>query len=215
MEMPIYRMPRWKNVGYTMVEKVKVFLFDAGKVIVAISVVLWVLSSYAPGNRFKEIESKFATLAATSNDSQQVLATQEAAEKLESSYAGILGKKMEPFISPLGFDWKIGISLVTSFAAREVFVGTMSTIYSVGDEENTKSIREKMLAEINPKTGEKVFTPAVGVSLLLFYAFAMQCMSTIAVVYRETKHWKWPFIQFVYMGILAYISSFVAYQLLK
>ena len=102
------------------------------------------------------------------------------------------GKKIEPFIAPLGFDWKIGISLVTSFAAREVFVGTMSTIYSVGDAENTKSIREKMLAEVNPKTGEKIFTPAVGFSLMLFYAFAMQCMSTIAVVYRETKHWKWP-----------------------
>ncbi len=215
MELPVYRMPRWKNVGYTMVEKVKVFLFDAGKVIVAISIILWVLSSYAPGNKFQEIEKKYSTMESVDSLSGDEISANLAAEKLESSYAGRLGKQIEPFIAPLGFDWKIGISLVTSFAAREVFVGTMSTIYSVGDEENTKSIREKMLAEVNPRTGEKVFTPAVGFSLMLFYAFAMQCMSTIAVVYRETKHWKWPLIQFFYMGALAYISSFVAYTLLK
>ncbi|MBL0047438.1 MAG: ferrous iron transport protein B [Bacteroidetes bacterium] len=215
MELPVYRVPRWKNVGYTMVEKVKVFLFDAGKVIIAISVILWVLSSYAPGKKFQEIEAKYTSAVITAQLTPAEINAQEASEKLESSYAGILGKKIEPFIAPLGFDWKIGISLVTSLAAREVFVGTMSTIYSVGDAENTKSIREKMLAEINPKTGEKVFTPAVGISLMLFYVFAMQCMSTIAVVYRETKHWKWPLIQFVYMGALAYISSFIAYWFLK
>lgn len=215
MELPVYRVPRWKNVGYTMVEKVKVFLFDAGKVIIAISVILWVLSSYAPGNKFQEIENKFTSAAIAAQLTPAEINAQQASEKLESSYAGILGKKIEPLIAPLGFDWKIGISLVTSLAAREVFVGTMSTIYSVGDAENTKSIREKMLAEVNPKTGQKVFTPAVGISLMLFYVFAMQCMSTIAVVYRETKHWKWPLIQFVYMGALAYISSFIAYWLLK
>ena len=215
MEMPVYRMPRWKNVGYTAAEKVKVFLFDAGKVIIAISIILWVLSSYAPGNRFQEIEKKYQTSEINNTMQANEINAYVASEKLEASYAGILGKKIEPLIAPLGFDWKIGISLVTSFAAREVFVGTMSTIYSVGNAENTKSIREKMLAEINPKTGEKVFTPAVGFSLMLFYAFAMQCMSTIAVVYRETKHWKWPLIQFIYMGALAYISSFVAYWLLK
>ena len=213
MEMPVYRVPRWKNVGYTIVEKVKVFLFDAGKVIVAISVILWVLSSYAPGNKFDEIEAKYSSLQ--DQLAPEKVQTQMAAEKLESSYAGLLGKKIEPFIIPLGFDWKIGISLVTSLAAREVFVGTMSTIYSVGNQENTKSLREKMLAEVNPRTGGKVFTPAVGFSLMLFYAFAMQCMSTIAVVYRETKHWKWPLIQFIYMGALAYVSSFVAYWILK
>jgi ferrous iron transport protein B len=215
MELPVYRMPRWKNVGYTMIEKVKVFLFDAGKVIVAISIILWVLSSYAPGNKHLEIEKKYIVLKENSLAVADDLTTKQAAEKLEASYAGWLGKKIEPFIAPLGFDWKIGISLVTSFAAREVFVGTMSTIYSVGDEGNTKSIREKMLAEVNPISGEKVFTPAVGFSLMLFYAFAMQCMSTIAVVYRETKHWKWPVIQFLYMGALAYLSSFIAYSLLK
>ncbi len=215
MELPVYRMPRWKNVGFTMVEKVKVFLLDAGKVIVAISVILWVLSSYGPGNSFKEIEKKYEQVEYKSRLTDAEIAAFIASEKLESSYAGLVGKKIEPAIAPLGFDWKIGISLVTSLAAREVFVGTMSTIYSVNDAENTKSIREKMLAEINPKTGQKVFTPAVGFSLMLFYAFAMQCMSTIAVVYRETKHWKWPLIQFVYMGVLAYLSSFLVYWWLK
>ena len=215
MEMPVYRMPRWKNIGYTMAEKVKVFLFDAGKVIIAISIILWVLSSYGPGNKFNEIEKKYESAEIRLQFNPTEISAQKASLKLESSYAGLLGKKIEPFIAPLGFDWKIGISLVTSFAAREVFVGTMSTIYSVGDAENTKSIREKMLSEVNPKTGQKVFTPAVGFSLMLFYAFAMQCMSTIAVVYRETKHWKWPLIQFIYMGALAYISSFVAYWFLK
>ena len=215
MELPVYRVPRWKNVGLTMVEKVKVFLFDAGKIIIAISIILWVLSSYAPGNKFSEIEKKYNNPELIAQHNTKELSAFKAAEKLESCYAGILGKKIEPLIAPLGFDWKIGISLVTSLAAREVFVGTMSTIYSVGDEENTKSIREKMLAEVNPVTGKKVFTPALGISLLLFYVFALQCMSTIAVVYRETKHWKWPLIQFIYMGTLAYISSFVAYWLLK
>ena len=215
MEMPVYRMPRWGNVGYTMVEKVKVFLFDAGKVIIAISIILWVLSSYGPGNKFQEIEKKYQATEFQSSLTPKEINAHISSEKLESSYAGLLGKKIEPAIRPLGFDWKIGISLITSFAAREVFVGTMSTIYSVGDAENTKSIREKMQSEINPNTGEKVFTPAVGFSLMLFYAFAMQCMSTIAVVYRETKHWKWPAIQFVYMGLLAYVASFVAFHLLR
>ena len=215
MELPVYRVPRWKNVGYTMVEKVKVFLFDAGKVIIAISVILWVLSSYAPGKKFQEIEAKYTSAAVTAQLTPAEINAQQASEKLESSYAGILGKKIEPFIAPLGFDWKIGISLVTSLAAREVFVGTMSTIYSVGDAENTKSIREKMLAEINPKTAEKVFTPAVGISLMIFYVFAMQCMSTLAVVKRETRSWKWPAIQLVYMTGLAYLLSFLVYQLFK
>ena len=215
MEMPVYRLPRWKNVGITMVDKVKVFLFDAGKVILAISVILWVLSSYAPGDSMRKIEEKYASKETLSMHDKSKFEAYCASEKLEASYAGIIGKKIEPLIAPIGFDWKIGISLVTSLAAREVFVGTMSTIYSVGDAENTKTIREKMLSEINPKTGKMVFTPAVGFSLMLFYAFAMQCMSTIAVVYRETKHWKWPFLQFIYMGALAYLSSFIVYKLLN
>ncbi len=141
--------------------------------------------------------------------------TQIASTKLEASYAGIIGKSIEPVIAPLGFDWKIGIALVTSFAAREVFVGTMATIYSVGNEDDTKSIREKMLSEKDPKTGKPKYTMAVGFSLLLFYAFAMQCMSTLAVVYRETRNMKWPVIQFLFMGTLAYLSSLIVYQLLK
>lgn len=138
------------------------------------------------------------------------------AEKLKSSYAGIMGHWLEPVIRPLGFDWKIGIALVTSFAAREVFVGTMSTIYSVGsDNLHSRTILDKMRGEINPDTGLPRYSIAVGWSLMLFYAFAMQCMSTLAVVRRETGGWKWPAIQFIYMGVLAYFSSFFAYQLLK
>jgi ferrous iron transport protein B len=206
MEMPSYKIPDWKTVFYTIVEKVKVFLFDAGKVIIAISIVLWFLSSFAPGKKFEQIEQEWAGKA----DAEMHI----AADKLEASYAGIIGKTIEPAIKPLGFDWKIGISLITSFAAREVFVGTMSTIYSVGDD-NIQSIKERLKNVKNQETGEAFFTPAVGISLMLFYAFAMQCMSTLAIVYRETKHWKWPVIQFLYMGVMAYLSSFIAYQLLS
>lgn len=213
MELPPYRSPRWKSVGLMIIDRVKVFLFDAGKVIIAISIILWFLASHAPGNKFEEIEKKYSAsrLVGISNPDQRG----EASEKLEASYAGILGKFIEPAIKPLGFDWKVGIALVASFAAREVFVGTMATIYSVGDETNSKSIREKMHAEINPETKKPRYTFAVGFSLMLFYAFAMQCMSTLAVVYRETKKMKWPVIQFIYMGALAYLASFIAYNLFK
>jgi ferrous iron transport protein B len=233
MELPLYRSPRWKNVGLAIIERVKVFLFDAGKVIVAISIILWFLASHGPGNKFKEIEKKYSLTppllyppkgekieCATPSPLGKVGMGSEvkgliASEKLEASYAGILGKFIEPAIKPLGFDWKVGIALVTSFAAREVFVGTMSTIYSAGDNSNAQSLREKMHAEINPETGKPKYTFAVGFSLMLFYAFAMQCMSTLAVVYRETQNWKWPVIQFVYMGVLAYLASFIAYHLLS
>jgi ferrous iron transport protein B len=207
MEMPTYKVPDWKTVGLTIFEKVKVFLIDAGKIIVAISIVLWGLSSYGPSDKFQEIEEKYQY---SENAEVEI-----ASEKLEASYAGIIGKSIEPVIRPLGFDWRIGISLITSFAAREVFVGTMSTIYSVGDADNTKSIREKLMSHKNPNTGEAFFTPAVALSLMLFYAFAMQCMSTLAIVFRETNSWKWPIIQFIYMSLLAYIASFAAYQLLS
>ena len=207
MEMPTYKTPDWRTVFYTIIEKVKVFLIDAGKIIIAISVVLWALSSYGPSSKFDEIERKYQN----TENAEVVIAS----EKLESSYAGIIGKSIEPVIAPLGFDWRIGISLITSFAAREVFVGTMSTIYSVGDADNTKSIREKLMSHKNPETGEAFFTPAVALSLMLFYAFAMQCMSTLAIVFRETNGWKWPVIQFIYMSSLAYLASFVAYQLLS
>lgn len=204
MEMPIYRAPRWGTVVLTMIEKVKVFLFDVGKVIISISIILWVLSSYAPGDSFEKIEEKYAHF----DNAENII----AAEKLEASYAGIFGKTIEPVIKPLGFDWKIGIALITSFAAREVFVGTMATIYSVGTDDES-SLLQKMKQDKN-QNGDKIYTLATGVSLLLFYVFAMQCMSTIAVVYRETGHWKWPLFQFLYMGALAYFSSLIAYQLL-
>jgi len=207
MEMPSYKIPDWRTVIYTIIEKVKVFLFDAGKVIIAISIILWFLSSYGPGNRFEKIETKWA--------GQENAETLIAAEKLEASYAGIIGKSIEPAIKPLGFDWKIGIALITSFAAREVFVGTMSTIYSVGSNSNIQSIRERLESVKNPDTGKAFFTTAVGISLMLFYAFAMQCMSTLAIVRRETNSWKWPAVQFIYMGVLAYLSSFIAYQILS
>ena len=206
MEMPSYKIPDWKTVIYTIIEKVKIFLFDAGKIIIAISVVLWLLSSYGPSENFKEIENKYKGVEGSSD--------LIASEKLEFSYAGIIGKTIEPVIKPLGFDWKIGISLITSFAAREVFVGTMSTIYSVGDNDII-SIRDRLKNEKNKETGEVFFTPAVGISLMLFYAFAMQCMSTIAIVYRETNSIKWPLIQFLYLTVLAYLSSFFAFQFLS
>jgi ferrous iron transport protein B len=220
MELPVYRMPRWKNVFYTMYEKSKTFVFEAGKVIIAISIVLWVLATYGPSERFTAIENKYNKIEATSTDSLQLasLERDRAAEKLENSYAGILGQTIEPVIKPLGYDWKIGIALITSFAAREAFVGTMSTIYSVdtGDEATGElKLRDKIRIATNADTGLPVFTFATGLSLMLFYAFAMQCMSTVAVVYRETKSWRWPAIQLVYMTVMAYLAALLAYQLFK
>lgn len=212
MEMPIYRLPKWSNIGFSVYNKVKVFLFEAGKIIIAISIVLWGLSSYGPGDTFEKIEEKY-TSPAYENENKDKINNLIASEKLEASYAAYLGKTIEPLIKPIGFDWKIGISLVTSFAAREVFVGTMATLYSVGDEDNTTSIREKMLQAKNPETGDRLYNRATTFSLLIFYAFAMQCMATLAVVYRETKSYKWPIIQVIYMGALAYISSWIVYTI--
>jgi ferrous iron transport protein B len=216
MELPVYRMPRWNNVGITMFESVKTFVTQAGKVIIAVSIVLWVLASYGPGNRFEKIDNKYNSSILKQKFSVIEVNRLKASEKLESSYAGVLGKSIEPAIKPLGFDWKIGIALITSFAAREVFVGTMATLYSVdGDATKMESVREKMASAKNTQTGLPVFTVASAFSLMMFYAFAMQCMSTMAVVYRETKNIKWPLIQFAYMLVLAYVASFIVYQLLK
>lgn len=206
MELPVYRKPQWQTVAMLVFDKVKVFLFDAGKIILAISVVLWFLTTHAPGNAFEEIDKKAQASPITLSEESV------NAEKLEASYAGVLGKKMEPIIKPLGFDWKIGIALITSFAAREVFVGTMATIYSSGDSENTETLREKLIAEKNFETQQPSYSNAVCWSLLVFYVFAMQCMSTLATTYRETKHWKWPAIQLVFMTGLAYLSSFAIYS---
>jgi len=216
MELPVYRMPRWKNVAYSMYERSKAFVLQAGKVIIAVSIVLWVLASYAPGDRFERIDAKYKNAQITKGLAQDQIDRDIATEKLENSYAGVLGHTIEPVIRPLGFDWKIGIALITSFAAREVFVGTMATIYSVnGDADNIQSVQEKMHQAKNAQTGEPVFTLAVAFSLMMFYAFAMQCASTVAVVYRETKNWRWPAIQFTYMTVLAYAASFITYHLLK
>ncbi len=215
MELPVYRMPRWKNVGYSMYDRSKAFVLQAGKVIIAVSVILWVLASYGPGDRFEKIDQKYQQPQYSKNIRPDELHRVIASEKLESSYAGVLGHVMEPVIKPLGFDWKIGIALITSFAAREVFVGTMATIYSVdGDAEKMESVQQKMHTAKNPD-GSPVFTVAVAFSLMMFYAFAMQCASTVAVVYRETKDWRWPASQFAYMTVLAYVASFITYHLLK
>ncbi|WP_412987640.1 ferrous iron transport protein B [Pontimicrobium sp. IMCC45349] len=215
VEMPSYKIPLLKNVGITVFEKTKTFVLEAGKIILAISIVLWVLASYGPGEQFNNAESIVKTENPTLSDLE--LEDKIASHKLEHSYIGIVGKTIEPAIKPLGYDWKIGIGLVTSFAAREVFVGTLATIYSVGsanDNEDEDTIKSKMAAEVH-SNGAKVFTLASGISLLLFYAFAMQCMSTLAIVKRETKSWKWPMIQLVGMSIIAYIAALIAFQFLK
>ncbi|MBU2915850.1 ferrous iron transport protein B [Reichenbachiella agariperforans] len=216
MELPVYRWPKWRNVWITIFSKSRTFVFEAGKIILAISIILWVLASYGPGDKFDQatttVQAEQPSLAIDS----QAFENAVSAYKLENSYAGILGKSIEPAIAPLGYDWKIGIALITSFAAREVFVGTIATIYSVGaDEESETTIKEKLRAEINPHTGDPMYTFALGMSLMVFYAFAMQCMSTLAVVYRETKSYKWPLLQLFYMSGLAYLSALVVYQVLK
>jgi ferrous iron transport protein B len=216
MELPVYRMPRWNNVLFSMYERSKTFVLQAGKVIIAVSVILWVLSSYGPGDRFKKIEQTYSQPQYAKTMTPDSLARVISTEKLENSYAGVLGHAIEPVIKPLGFDWKIGIALITSFAAREVFVGTMATIYSVeGDADRIDSVQDKMRNAKNPQTGQPVFTLAVAFSLMMFYAFAMQCASTMAVVYRETKDWRWPAAQFAYMTVLAYGAAFLVYHLLK
>lgn len=217
MELPVYRMPKWTTVAMLVFDKVKVFLFEAGKIILAISIVLWFLTNHSSNKEFDKLETEKNLISKTSisDEEKQQKENEINAKKLELSYAGTLGKKLEPVIKPLGFDWKIGIALITSFAAREVFVGTMATIYSTGDTENTETLREKLMAEKNYKTQKPVYSWAVCWSLMLFYVFAMQCMSTLATTYRETKHWKWPAIQLVFMTGLAYISSFIIYNVLS
>ncbi|TDY13690.1 ferrous iron transport protein B [Meridianimaribacter flavus] len=215
VEMPSYKFPLLKNVGLTVLEKTKTFVFEAGKIILAISIVLWFLASYGPGERFNDAENIVKTESPQLSEDE--LNDKIAAHKLEYSYIGIIGKTIEPVIKPLGYDWKIGIGLVTSFAAREVFVGTLATIYSVGsanDNEDEDTIKNKMAAEVH-KDGTKVFTLASGISLLLFYAFAMQCMSTLAIVKRETNSWKWPMLQLITMSVFAYIVALLAFQFLK
>ena len=213
IEMPNYKLPLLKNVGITVLEKTKSFVFGAGKIILAISIILWVMGSYGPGD-FNQAEEIVLQQTKQQNLSQEELAIKLSSFKLENSYIGIVGKFIEPAVKPLGYDWKIGIALISSFAAREVFIGTLATMYSVGKDE-VETIKERMAAEINPSNGAPLFNLASGISLLLFYAFAMQCMSTLAIVKRETNSWKWPLWQLLSMTALAYIVALAAYQILK
>ena len=216
LELPIYRAPRWNNVVVTMVNKAKIFVVDAGKVIMIISLILWALSSFGPGQRMKKIEQQYAGQEQKDPGRTKGLDKDKQAALLENSYAGILGKAVEPVIYPLGYDWKIGIALITSFAAREVFVGTMATLYSVeGGKDADPQTLQQRLRSARREDGTPVYTLATGISLMVFYVLAMQCMSTLAVVRRETRSWKWPAIQLVYMTGLAYVMSFIVYQLLK
>lgn len=212
LELPLYRSPRWKNVGITMIEKAKIFVIDAGRVIMLISLLLWFLSSYGPGDRMHKVDDKYALIKQQSTQEQlPEINRQYNSEKLQNSYAGILGKTIEPVIKPLGFDWKIGIALITSFAAREVFVGTMATLYSVEESDDETSLREKMHNAVR-EDGSKVYTLPTALSLMVFYVLAMQCMSTLAVVKRETRSWKWPALQLGYMTALAYGMSWVVFH---
>ncbi|WP_397447638.1 ferrous iron transport protein B [Polaribacter sp. R77954] len=215
VEMPDYKVPSLKNVLYEVIEKTKAFVLGAGKIILALSIVLWFLASNG-GEGFENAEKSVVENITNTNLNEDEIQQKIASVKLENSYIGMLGKTIEPAIKPLGYDWKIGIALITSFAAREVFVGTLATIYSVeaGDEDTT-TIKQKMASEINPDTGKNRFNFPVGMSLMVFYAFAMQCMATLAIVKRETKTWKWPLIQLFGMGLLAYVSSLITYQILS
>ena len=214
IEMPNYKLPMVKNVAINVVEKTKSFVLGAGKIILAISIILWVLASYGPGDSFNNAEEIVTSEYNAQQDPETNLEEEIASYKLEHSYIGIIGRGIEPAVTPLGYDWKIGIAIVSSFAAREVFVGTLATIYSVGSDEE-ETIKNRMAAEVNPILGGPLFTFASGISLLLFYAFPMQCMITLAIVKKETNSWKCPILQLVIMSAFAYVVALIAFQLLK
>ena len=215
MELPVYRQPRWKNVGITMIQKGGIFIKDVGKVIIVLSLILWALAAFGPPAQMKAVEEKYASIAQQHPEQKAETDHEHATAKLEHSFAGIMGHAIEPIIRPLGYDWKIGIALITSFAAREVFVGTMATLYSVGDATAGKATLHEKMKEAKRDDGTPVYTLAAGLSLLIFYVFAMQCMSTLAIVKRETRSWKYPVIQFVYMFGIAYLSALFVYQVFK
>ena len=212
IEMPNYKLPLLKNVGLTVFEKTKSFVVEAGKIILAISILLWIMASFGPGKAFNNAAEIVKENSIEKNFTTEELNAAIAAHKLEHSFIGILGKSIEPAIAPLGFDWKIGIALISSFAAREVFVGTLATIYSVGND-SEETIKERMAAETKAN-GKPLFDLPTGVSLMLFYAFALQCMSTLAIVKKETNGWKWPMIQLFSMTLIAYLSALTVYQIL-
>jgi len=213
IEMPEYKWPSWKNILLNVYEKVRSYVFEAGKVIIVIALLLWFLASYGPKSKMADgyaLAQKEAAEKQLNPTEANALAN---AYKIENSYAGILGKAFEPVIKPLGYDWKIGIALICSFAAREVFVGTMATIYSIEDTEDSQTLLARMQNAVDPKSGRKIYTLATCLSLITFYTFALQCMSTLAVTHRETRSWKWPILQFSIFGLLAYISSFIVFQI--
>ena len=215
LELPSYKMPRWPNVGINVLEKVKIFVIDAGKIILSISIILWALATFGPSGKMENAEKYVRANPNFTQLPEEERNQKVASARLESSYIGIFGKAIEPAIRPLGYDWKIGISLITSFAAREVFVGSLATIYAVQDDgdENLRLI-DRLKTEKNNKN-EPIFTLASGVSLMIFYVFAMQCMATLAVVRRETNSWKWPLIQVVFMGFMAYFGALFAFTILS
>jgi ferrous iron transport protein B len=215
LELPSYKKPIWSNVGLEVWDKLLAFVTNAGKVIVFISLGLWFLASYGPGNDIEQAALVEENKAMVQNISEQQKVINIQSAKLEASYAGQMGKWMEPAIAPLGFDWKIGIALVTSFAAREVFVGTMATIYSIGGDAEESSVRDRMAAELRQGTTQPMYGTATSMSLLVFYAFALQCMSTLAITKKETNSWKWPAIQFILMTSLAYLGSWLTFHLLS
>ena len=216
LELPVYRTPNWQNVWITVYKKVYTFVTQAGKVIIAISIILWFLASFGPPEKFKEINYRYDYLKKEHGMAEGKLDAMMRSEKLQNSYAGMLGHGLEPAIRPLGYDWKIGIAIITSFAAREVYVGTMATLYGIeGNEPDISKLKESMQNATYDDTKLKVYTTATTISLLIFYAFALQCMSTIAVTYRETGSWKWALLQFSFMAVLAYVSSFIAYHVLS
>lgn len=212
IEMPNYKLPLLKNVGLTVIEKTKSFVVEAGKIILAISILLWIMASFGLGKEFNNAEEIVKENSIEKNYSTEELNAAIASYKLEHSFIGILGKSIEPAIAPLGFDWKIGIALISSFAAREVFVGTLATIYSVGND-GDETIKNRMAAETKAN-GEPLFNLPTGFSLMIFYAFALQCMSTLAIVKKETNGWKWPMIQLFSMTLIAYLSALTVYQIL-
>jgi ferrous iron transport protein B len=222
LELPVYRLPHWRNLWLTVWEKVSAFVIEAGRIILVISVILWALANFGPGTSLQEAQNKAlveASLQALSPEQTQNLV---ATYRLEASYAGQIGRHFEPLIRPLGYDWKIGIALFTSFAAREVFTGTLAVLYQLGDAESAvaergentakATLRWRMQAERFSDTGRPVYTLATAFSLLVFYALAMQCMSTLAVVRRETGSWKWPILQFAGMTLLAYLAAWAVYN---
>ena len=212
IEMPNYKIPLLKNVLITVFEKTKSFVVEAGRIILAISILLWFMASFGPGDNFTQAEEIVKNQKGSEFLTPLELETEIASYKLEHSFIGILGKSIEPVIAPLGFDWKIGIALISSFAAREVFVGTLATIYSVGNTRE-ETLINRMKSERRPN-GELLFDLPTGVSLMLFYAFALQCMSTLAIVKKETNSWKWPMTQLFSMTLIAYLSALIVYQIL-